>query len=334
MIVGLEKAILHILDGMSGITMYSDDLLDVSDASVNNFITTHIEKCYDDPGIRSGEFKKNSGCLYHIKQYKSDGEDFTEMSRYITERMYDGIASSEEPESCDVIIAHCILSEKPVLAILKCDNKIGFTHRVDKEESGIKNSIINHYAILPALAQKISECAFVSLDDMSIRYKGKKRKIDGESMDLIAEVLLECEYDISPKESINAITKIAKNITKEYGGDTIETAAKMKEYITDNFEEIEYVETGKVAEKVFDGRPAMKDEFITKIREAEVPERVELNKYVTKKLSSKIKMVTDIGVEILFPAEFYRDSEHMEIINNDDGTISIKINNIGEIINK
>ncbi|MDO5397078.1 MAG: nucleoid-associated protein [bacterium] len=334
MIVGLEKAILHILDGMSGITMYSDDLLDVSDASVNNFITTHVEKSYDDPGIRSGEFKENSGILYHIKQYKSGGEEFVEMSKYIAERMYDGIAASEEPESCDVIIAHCVLSEKPVLAVLKCDNKIGFTHRVDHEESGIKNSIINHYAILPALAQRINECAFISLDDMSIKYKGKKRKIDGESMDLIADVLLECVYDISPKESINAITKIAKTVTKEYGGDTIETASKMKEYITENFEEIEYVEPQKVAEKVFEGRPAMQDEFISKIREAEVPEKVELNKYVTKKLSSNIKMVTDIGVEISFPAEFYRDSEHIEIINNDDGTISVRINNIGEITNK
>ena len=130
------------------------------------------------------------------------------------------------------------------------------------------------------------------------------------------------------------MTKIAKTVTKENGGDTIETASRMKEYITENIEEIEYVEPQKIADKVFEGRPAMRDEFISKIQEAEVPEKIEINKYVTKKLSSNIKMVTDIGVEITFPAEFYRDSEHIEIINNDDGTISVKINNIGEITNK
>lgn len=334
MIIGIKKAILHILDGMSGMTMYSDNELDVSDASVNSFITKHIEKSYDDPGMRSGEFNESSGILYHIKQYKAGEEEFSVMSKHIAERMYEGIENSESPESCDVIVCDCVASEQPLLVILKCDNKIGFTHRVDREGSGIKNNIINHYAILPALAQRISEYAFIALDDMSIRYKGKKRKIDGESMDLIADVLLECVYDISPKESINAITKIAKTVTKEYGGDTIETASKMKEYITDNIGEIEYVEPQKVAEAVFEGRPSMKDEFISKVREADVPEKVELNRYVTKKMSSNVKIVTDIGVEISFPAEFYKDSEHIEIINNDDGTISVKINNIGEITNK
>lgn len=334
MIVGLNKAILHILDGMSGVTVFSDKELDVSDASINNFITTHIEKCYEDPGLRSGEFNDNSGIKYHIKQYISKEEDFEALSRAIAERLYEGIAASENPDSSDVVVCDCVASEKNVIAILKCDNKMGFTHRVDQGDDGVNNSIINHYAILPTLTQKITECAFIGLDDMSIRYKGKKRKIDGETVDLIADILLECVYDISSKESINAVTKIAKKVTQDNGGDTMEIAARMKEYLTDNIEEIECIDVAKVAETVFDGRPAMKDEFSAKVAEAEVPETIELNKYVTKKLSSNIKLATDIGVEITFPAEFYRDKEHIEIINNDDGTLSVKINNIGEIINK
>lgn len=334
MIVGINKAILHILDGMSGVTVYSDNELDVSDASVNNFITTHIEKCYEDPGLRKGEFNESSGILYHIKQYRDKEEDLTALSKAIAERMYEGIAASENPESCDVVVCDCVASEKPVIAILKCDNKIGFTHRVDQGDGAVNNSIINHYAILPTLSQKISECAFIGLDDLSIRYKGKKKKIDGESMDFIADVLLECMYDISSKESINAVTKLAKKVTMDNGGDTMEIASRMKEYLTENIDEIECIEVDKLAESVFDGRPAMKDEFNAKIEEAQVPQKFEMNKYVTKKMSANIKITTDIGVEIILPAELYRDNEHIEIINNEDGTLSVKINNIGEIINK
>ena len=334
MIVGLNKAVLHILDAMSGITVFSDDELNVEDASVNNFITTHIEKIYEDPSLRSGQFKSNSGIKYYINQYKNGELDFISMSKSIAERLYEGIGASEDPESCDVIVADCVASEKPIVAVLKCDNKIGYTHQVIQEEGEVKNALINHYAILPALSQKISECAFIGLDDLSIRYKGKKHKIEGESMDLIADVLLECDYDISAKESINAVTRIAKNVTKDNGGDEMETASRMKKYITENIEQIDYIEPEKVAQTVFEGRPAMHDEFMKKLEEAEVPEKVEINKYVTKKLSSNIKITTDIGVEISFPAEFYRDNEHIEIINNEDGTISVKINNIGELISK
>ena len=96
----------------------------------------------------------------------------------------------------------------------------------------------------------------------------------------------------------------------------------------------EYIEPEKVAETVFDGRPAMKDEFLEKIKDAAVPEQVEVSNYVTKKMSSNIKITTDIGVELSFPAEYYRDSKYIEIINNEDGTISIQINNINEMTNK
>ena len=130
--------------------------------------------------------------------------------------------------------------------------------------------------------------------------------------------------------------KIAKNVTVENGGDTLETLSKMKEYITESIDEgeHEFIETRAVAEKVFDGKPAMREEFMEKLEKASVPERVEMKPYVAKKLTSNVKLVTDIGVEISFPAEYYQNSDYMEFINNDDGTISIQIKNIGELINR
>ena len=44
--------------------------------------------------------------------------------------------------------------------------------------------------------------------------------------------------------------------------------------------------------------------------------------------------MTDTGVEILFPSEYYKDDENISIINNDDGTISVQINNINKLTNK
>lgn len=336
MIASLKRAILHILDGNSGVSVYSDEELDVSDASINNFITKHIEKVFEDAGLRTGEFSDNSGFKYHLSEYIKSDDYFSTMSKFIAQKVYEGVTQSDKPDSSDLIVCDCIINERPILAVLKCDNKIGYTHQVYQEDNKVKNQIINHYAILPTTSQRISECAFINTDDYSIRYKGKKRKIDGETTDLIADVLLECIYDISSRESVNAVKKIAKKVTEENGGDELETLSKMKEYITENIEngEQEYIETDKVAEKIFDGKPGMREEFIEKIEKAHVPQRVEVNSYVTKKLASNVKIVTDIGVELTFPAEYYQNSEYIQFINNEDGTISIQINNIGEVINK
>ena len=335
MIASLSKAILHILDAAGGVCVLSDEALDVSDGSINSFISKHIERIFDDASLRKGEFTESSGFKYEVTEYLKT-RDIIPFSQFAAKRLYDGVSSSDAPDAADVIVCEFSADEKNIIGILRFENKAGYTHQVTQDEGRVKNLIINHYAILPTTTQKISECAFIDLADMTVRYKGRNRNIDGEKVDLIADVLLECVYDISPRESVNAVRKIAKKVTEENGGDSLETMSRMKEYITENVEEGEnkYIETDKVAEKIFDGLPSMREEFKEKLEKAQVPEKVEVNRYVTKRLSKDVKIVTDIGVEITFPAEYYSNKDYIEFINNDDGTISIQINNIGEVVNK
>lgn len=339
MIVGLKHAILHILDANSGVTVFSDNELDISDAMTDSFITKHIDKVYSDAGARKGEFTQSSGFMYHLNEYIAEPEDKRDihsLSMFIAERIYEGIAHAENTESCDILVCDCNINETPTIAVLKFDNKVGFTHKVSKEDGAVKNEIINHYAILPSTSTKITEYAFINQTDLSIKFKGSKRTIDGEKMDLMSDLLLDCVFDISSRESINAVSRIAKKVTEANEGDSIETSARMKKYVTENVEQhdFKFVEPKKIADTVFDGRPVMKEEFLQEVRKAEVPEKVEVTSYVTKKMSSNIKITTDIGVDLSFPAEYYSNSDYIEMINNEDGTISIKINNITEVKNK
>ena len=190
MIASLKRAIVHILDANSGVSVYSEEELDVTDASINSFITKHIEKVFEDASMRNAEFSENSGFKYHLAEYIKDENYFVTMSKFIAQRVYEGVTQSDKPDSSDLIVCDCMINERPLLAVLKCENKIGYTHQVLQDDGKVKNQIINHYAILPTTSQKIAECAFIFEDDFSIKYLGKKRKIDGETTDLIADVLL------------------------------------------------------------------------------------------------------------------------------------------------
>lgn len=334
MIVAIKQAAMHILDTSHRIPMLSEREMDISDAAINTYITRHVERVYDDAAHRNGEFMSNSGFKHHILEFKAGNVDFLALSRTVAQRLFEGLCNTENPSPCDIIVCNLIINEREVIGILKLDNKVGFTHRAEKDENGILNNLINHYAILPNVTQKINEYAFINTDTMSIRYHSGSYKIDGEKADLFADVLLECNYELSSREAVNTITKAAKRVTSENGGDTMETAARIKECVIENIEVGENIDTEKIANHVFDGRPAMLGEFRAKMEQASVPPQIEVNKYVTKKTTSDIKLVTDIGVEISFPAEYYNNSEYVDIINNDDGTISVRINNIGELINK
>lgn len=334
MIKGIKNAILHILDANSGVTVYSDTLIDGEDETAESYIAAHIDKVYDDPSLRPGEFNKSSGFLYHMNEYINGDTDFRTMSVHMAERLYEGISTSDKIESCDVLICDCTIDEDRVLAVLKCDNKVGYIHRVVQEEGTVRNEIINHYAILPSMSQRVSQCAFVNMDTKEIKFKGKKVSIDGEAVDLISDVLLECIFDFSTKESFNAVNKIAKKVSEDNGVDMIETEAKIKQYVKETAIVDEVIDVNQVADVVFANSINARSEFKEKANDAQIPEKIEMNEYVTKRVNKNIKIVTDTGIEISFPAEYYKDDENFFIINNDDGTLSIRIDNIGEIINK
>ena len=142
MIASLKRAIVHILDANSGVSVYSEEELDVTDASINSFITKHIEKVFEDASMRNAEFSENSGFKYHLAEYIKDENYFITMSKFIAQRVYEGVTQSDKPDSSDLIVCDCMINERPLLAVLKCENKIGYTHQVLQDDGKVKNQII------------------------------------------------------------------------------------------------------------------------------------------------------------------------------------------------
>ncbi len=271
MIINIKKAILHILDANSGVSVYSQEELDMENKTVLSYISDHIDKVCDDPGLRHGDFKENSGFKYQLTQYISGETDFKTFSASVAEKLYSLIGESDMITSSDLIVCECVMNDKQTIAIMKCDNKVGFIHQVVHEGSIIKNEIINHYAIMPTTGQKFSEYAFIDMDSLSIKYKPKKINVEGEKIDMLADGLLECDFDYSTKESFNTITRLAKKITEEYAGNEIDTEAKIKQYVKETAIATDNIAVEEVAESVFDNSPSAREEFVQKVREAEIP---------------------------------------------------------------
>lgn len=334
MIIDIKKAILHILDCNSGAGIFSEEEIDLTDNMAPAYFSNHIERVYQDAGLRKGEFTESSGFKYHLKEYIDGDITFQNFSLFVAERLYENIKSSDDLESCDIVLCDAVIGERKIMAVLKFDNKIGFVHQVSNVDGKIKTEIMNHYAILPPITNKITNCAFVDMEDFSIRYKGKKITIDGEKVDLMADACLECIFDMSVRESYNAVRKIAKNVSAEYGASEIETEARMKKYVKESAVKAEEINVEDAAEEMFSGLVSAKHDFCEKLKEANVPEKIEMTPYIAKRVNANIRLITDTGVEILFPSEYYKDDENISIINNDDGTISVQINNINKLTNK
>ena len=84
----------------------------------------------------------------------------------------------------------------------------------------------------------------------------------------------------------------------------------------------------------FTEEEAIKEFGKKKIEEKERPKDLKIEKTSAVRASKSQKIKTDTGIEITVPVEYFEDDRYIEFINNNDGTISIALKNIGKLINR
>ena len=334
MIITINKAMLHILDFKSGIAVLSEQELDMENKSVFTFLTKHIEKLTNDSSSKSGNFYSNSKFKKQLSEYIMGDLNLASFSSAIAELMYTAISQSDILDSADLIIGDVNIDNERFIVILKCNNKVGFTHQVSRDEGKIKTDIISHYAILPSFSQKIDEYVIIAVNSLHIRFSDKKRLIDGQETYILPDKVLECNSSISPKNAIDLVHSITRMVSENHGQSSVAAISKAKSYIVENAEVSEYLDPVELGKEVFSSSRIMQEEYINEVKSAGISDTVKLDRSFATKKGRTHKIKTDTGIEIAFPVDYFKNKDYMEFINNADGTISIELKNIGKITNK
>ena len=329
----IEKAILHILDFHSGVTVYSDAELPVKD-SVETWLLKHVERAWGSQDAKPGTFFQDSAFLKELQDYESGTLDFVALSKAIAKTLDDALTHAEEMPASDVIVAQASIDEVPYLVILRSNSHIGFTHQVNQTEDGIQNEIINHYSIMPNLSQKIDEFAFINGRTKAIKTAAKKYTLDGDAVFVLPEVLLECSLTPSPKEAMKSLSKAAAQVAEPFGQDKVMAEAAVKSYVAETMQKGAELDLQEAGKEIFQDNPAMQQELDTAIRDAGITEPVRMDPEATLKKVSRHKLKTDTGIELTIPTDYFDNTEFVEFNNNEDGTLSITLKHISNIVNR
>ena len=333
MLILLNKVILHILDFNSGVMVFSEQELERTD-TVEIFLQKHVEKSFNNQDVKQGRFYENSTFQQKMANYLNEAVDFVYFSKQIAELLYDSITKAEELASADLLVADLTIEDERYIAVLKCNNRMGFIHQVVQDGEVVKNDIINHYAILPSLTQKIDEYAFVNVQSEEIKLVDKKYTVNGETVNIMAEQLLQCHSELSAKDSIKIMHEITKKVAEKHGKSPVEAITKVKNYLLENSEIDDNVMPQAIAEVAFQESPLMQREYNEEIVNAGLSQEIQLDKELTVKKNKVHKIKTDTGIEITVPIDYFKNKDYIEFINNFDGTLSINLKNIGKLINK
>jgi hypothetical protein len=231
----IDKAVLHIMDLNSGMTVYSDEELSIKD-SIETFLLKHIEKSWNSQEAKPGEFYEDSSFKDKLNSYMMGETDFISFSKDVGRTFEEAFCHAEEMTSADLIMADIRIDDRRQIVIFKCDSHIGYIHQVNQTENGIKNEIINHYAIMPNLTQKMDEFAFIDAENMTVSVSSKRYTIDGNRIFVFPEIMLECSLDPSPKEAIKSLNKTVKKVAEAYGQNEASLSAAVKNCVAETMQ--------------------------------------------------------------------------------------------------
>lgn len=330
----INHLILHVLDFVSGICVFSQKEHPLDKTVVNDFIIKHLSHAKSDFKANSGIFRKNSLIMPLISNVEVTSDSFISVSCKIADLFFQYLSNSDNHGVIDFIVVDFSLDNESFLAILIMDSKTAFTHQVINDDGVVRNIIIQHQSILPSVTQKIDSYAVINKQTKEIVFSDKRRYIDGKDVFVLRDCILQCSAVASGKDVINTVSSIVTKVAERHGKNSAVALSKAKSYILENAEVTDILTPAEIGQEVFSDSEELQYDYNELAQEAHLPQKIKLEKKIAFRTGKHHKIRTDTGIELIIPTEYFENSRFIEFINNPDGTISIALKNIGKIINK
>ncbi len=327
----ITKAILHILDKDSNQLIVSQSPLVLSEFSVKEYLNS-VTKRLDKGEFKYGVLSESSEMMSYINGLD---EEFVSQSQHIAQMVFDSMAISEDTPSGDLLV--CILENDKLerfFCMIKFNYKPSYTHMVTYEDDMMLNNIILNKTIFPSTTQKIEECVIVNLDTKETKIIEKKYSFEGQKRLFFTERLLQIDPTPTVSEKLKIVKKAVKEVGKRYNEDEYISMSQTQQAIFESIESEGIIDTEKVAEAVFKDNHVAKDEYREIITQTKFTEDIPENIPKYEKKYSKQKFKLDNGIELSIPSDVFNDQDTVEFINNPDGTISVIIKNIEDIMSR
>lgn len=333
--ISISAVIVHIVDASVGMPVLSDCRLEYG-ADFADFLRNHIYKIIGGDDCKICQFYKEQSEVYQLLESYADVR-FVEISKGIAQQLYKVAGSNPDIPPGDLVLVRFKVKDIEYLAVLKMNYKSSYTHKTMSTEQGNANEIIKYRSILPAEGQRLQEAAVINLIDLSVQLIEKKYEVNGEKTNYFSYLFLKCSSHLSHKAKLQLVTKAVEQVQKSNFDETrqYEEHMRAKSIINDTLKENGGFAVEEIAEKIFEEKPMLEQEFKTHIEKYDiVKEEIAPVAETTTRKYEKQYLTTDSGIEIKIPMDIYKNTDKIEFITNGDGSVSVVIKNIGHLTAK
>lgn len=333
----IKRAIVHILDTMTGAPILSTRQLDFGSEFVD-FLKSHIAKVAEGDESKECKFYKDESEIYKMLTDYSDNH-FAQISKDIANLLYRVMESNIDIPPADLAVVRFGYRDNEYLALLKLNYKQFYIHRTlpvddeeEEDEQEFFNEIVRHKSVLPSGRQKLSEAAVINLNDLSMWAVEKKYEVNGEKTNYFTYLFLKCSCRIPVKSKLSIVAKVIKSVQDDAYDELSQFEHRMKAraILKEMIDEKGSLKVEEVMDEVFRDDYGLKARFQEKIQKYDMTkDEILIREEKTLNMYHSQFLTTDTGIEVKIPMDQYKNPEGVEFITNGDGTTSLVIKNIG-----
>lgn len=324
----VSRAVLHVLDAADNQILCSEDTLNLEDPFLEGYVMRQVRRIHGGTTASKGYFEEDSPALKLLKDYFEKKRNFLDVSWEILAPLRE--YASAHSRCIDVLVADYQKDGVPYFSFVLLEGQEALMHTVQVNEAGKSVNSLAACCTMPAVSKRPKSFAAVNLLNMEIRFADEG---DWDGTAMLADNILHCTKEKSTKEILQNVQEIASEVAVSHDENPSLLLSKVKQAVKDNVEEEGSFSLEDVAEEVFE-KPEMKQQFLKRTVEAELPKETQTTAAAVNRWIRNQKLMTDTGIEIVFPTDYYQKTDLIEFQNNADGTISIVIKNVGKITNR
>lgn len=326
MSIAFKHTIIHVLDLDMGMPLLSTDLLTLNDET-ESFITRHLIKIFESSASSEAVFKEEAPLMKAFEVPLTE-EHFINLSSEMADAFYRYMTEYSNIPNGDLVITAFIMDGVNYLGILKLNYKEEYAHYVEQADGAVVTRIIKNKGIFPAASKQVDEGLIINTDSLETVLLDNSK---GKYLSLL--------FDLTPalsiKETVKAIETVAAKVIEEHYDNPINAITELKNNISESIARTQTIPVQEVMaqtfgqdEEVFASCMEQIESFGLQEAKVEVTDAKISNKFASQKIK------TDTGIEIKLPTHLFKDPDFIEIVNEPNGTLSIVIKNVSQLVNK
>lgn len=255
-------------------------------------------------------------------------DNFMKQAHDLTDQLYQLGAVIEEMPNCNVLFVDCIKDGEKHIVILKLNYR---TIPMSIVEEGIVR--ITKQQVLPTAGATVDEAIIINMDTKQLYLIEKKYMIDGKNDYYLNPQWIKGEEQLTDKQKFNTMKKVIRKMDDIYNVNDGKALPLMKQEINEKIEIHQPVKPLEIVKKVLEKDYQAQEESELMLKDLGISEEDKIQSISTTSMDM-CKLVLDDEIEVSLPIDEYLQGSHLEKRKEEDGTYSIILKDIKEVIIK